>query len=618
MNLDYTFRNLQTFPENLCAFPLIKIIRLSGNLLTDIPALSCLPSLEILLLARNKISALKKVSLIHNKNLKYVDLSYNLIAYIETGVLELSSFHTIILKGNFLMSLDVRDFAIVRPFCLVDLSYNKLEVLVNNYNWTVNKSVSYSGGFINATHNNIRELPHWRKVGFPDLTDIGKIIYFGIDIRYNPITCDCKLAEPMAYFKPLTEHIDRNYFYMFCQSPPALNGSLLINFLEGDRISELICDYTGQPLCPQGCSCLKSPRYLSAGETRLVFTLRINCSQSNIQRLPHILPETDEIEFYLRGSAISHIKKEHYLSRVSVVELPIVPSFEHGALGKMNRLKEFSVPKKSQLDGIPREFSCFDPCIFLQKQDFTVNCTCSHVWMHDWLITRNHGNCSTGFAFKCARGISAEEMIRYIPQMDCQQESDYSIYILLLYCSFLIICIALFAAVVYRYKYEIRLFYRTSRACERSPSQGVLDQDSVVFVSYDEENQDLHSWILKTLEPFLLLKGFHVFLPTRDLPLGSVRSDEIAWQISVSRFYIVHLSVNYLNEDSLHTYKEWNCIWESYLADSRKRLLVINYDLIDAADISCNKMRSILHAGDVVNFSRGENSMFSKISKTLR
>ncbi|XP_062577146.1 uncharacterized protein LOC134239024 [Saccostrea cucullata] len=617
MDLDYTFRNLQTFPRNLCDFPFIKLIRLSDNLLTGIPSLSCLPNLEILELSRNKISSLRKASLIHNRNLGYVDLSYNLITYIETGVLELSTFHTIILKGNFLMSLDVRDFAIVRPFCLMDLSYNNLQVLVNNYKWTVNKSVSYSGGFIDATYNNIQELPNWKKVGFPNLSDVGKIIYFGIDIRFNPITCDCKLAEPLAYFKPLTKYIDRTYFYMSCQNPPVLKGSLIINFLDGDRISELVCDYTGTPLCPRGCSCVKTPRYSSAGETQLTFTLSINCSQSKIQRLPHILPEINEIEFYLHGSFITHIKEEHYLPRVFVMELSNLPSFEHGALGKLKRLKEFSIPRKAQFYGIPREFSCFDPCVFLQKQDFIVNCTCSHSWMYEWLVTRN-GNCSTGFAFKCLVGISAEKMITYIPHMDCQEKSDYSIYILLFNCSFLGICVAVFAAAVYRYKYEIRLIYRTSRACKRPSSQGVLDQDCVVFVSYDGENQDLHSWILKSLEPFLILKGFHVFLPTRDLPLGSVRSDETAWQISVSRFYIVHLSDNYLNEDSLYTYKEWTCIWESYLADSRKRLLVINYDLIGPADTSCNKMKSVLHAGDVVSFSKGENLMFSKISKTLR
>lgn len=113
----------------------------------------------------------------------------------------------------------------------------------------------------------------------------------------------------------------------------------------------------------------------------------------------------------------------------------------------------------------------------------------------------------------------------------------------------------------------------------------------------------------------MVTNGFHVFIPSRDLAVGSVRSEEAAWQISVSRYYITFLSLSYLDEDVFETRSEWRYIWNGYLSDNRKELLVLNYDLLKPSDVPCSKMRAVLRAGNVVDFDAGENTIFSKIVK---
>lgn len=614
-DLDYSFRNLQSLPDNMCDFPGITAIRLTGNQILDLPNLSCLSGLATLELSKNKLTSLKAISLTGNRKLMYVDLSFNHITYIETGVLELSTFHTISLKGNFLISLDVRDLVITRPFGLIDISNNQVEIIVNSEDWKVNLSATYGPGYIDGTYNNIRELPNWEKIGFPNLLYLGKILNFALDFRHNPISCDCQMAQPLAYFKPLAYVIDRDYFNITCETPKALHGNLVRPFLEKNRISQLICNYTGFAMCPERCSCVKRPKYTHSNYGALTFTLSINCTRANIHRLPRILPESDQIEFYLQGNILRSITKQHYLSRVTVLELSAMPTFENGSLESMIRLRIFFIPSLQQLKGISREFEFFHPCVFLQKDNFIVNCTCSHLWMHEWLMTNSPVNCRSNFTFKCISRAGTENMFTYLPEMDCSEKSNK--FVLIWSLSIIAICFASLFVTVQMWKYEIQLACRMFNKCKRSQCGGNLARDCVMFVSCDGGNYDIHSWVFKTLEPFLITKGFYVFLPARDLPFGSVRCEEIAREISASNCYIVILSVNYLEECSFDTRNEWRLIWNVFVSDKRKRLFVINYDLLKKSSVSCRKMRAVLRATNVVDFSAGENIIISKLSETF-
>ena len=617
--LENTFHNLYKFPKNICDFPGITKIILSGNLILEIPDLSCLANLTYLDLSWNKITTLRNASLVGNRNLRSVNLSYNAITHIETGVLDSLAFLSMYLRGNSVTSLDVTDLIISRTFCMIDIAYNKIESIVNNNNWTVDVNHNYGTGVYNGTYNRMKGLPDWKKLGFPTLRYLGKLLWRAYDMRNNPISCNCFLAQPLAYFRPLLITIDRDFFNVECQSPDMLRGRLVQSFGEGDHIRELICNHTEGALCPQSCTCVTEPRFSEPQYDKIVFVTIISCSNSPLHRLPHVLPKSDEIEFHFTGKSVTRVTAEHYLSRVTVFNFLFMPQFEKMAISNLTSLKQLSVPRAGQVGGIPRELSRLHPCVFLQESDFVMNCTCSLQWMFEWLTSIREGKCQTQFEFKCCSNKNStngtERAISYLQEMDCSVTSTDSVFVLATSMALSTLCGVLLLTATWKRRCEIRIVLRETWIKKLLRRRKTLDQDCVIFISFDGDNSDIRSFILKRLEPFLVTKGFHVFVPSRDLSVGSVRSEESAWQISVSRYYITFLSEFYLSDDVFETRNEWRCIWNGYLSDDRKQLVVLNYDLLKVTDISCSKMKAVVRAGNFIDFSDGENVIFSKISK---
>ncbi|XP_061172268.1 uncharacterized protein LOC133181720 [Saccostrea echinata] len=610
--LEHREKGLQSFPKNICDFTALTQIDLSRNLILDIPNLSCIKSLTHLNLSRNKISVLRKGSLSNNRNLRVVDLSYNFITHMETGVLGEMAFHKLYLHYNDLISIDISNIVFQRPFCLLDISYNSIQTITNEHGWSVNLATIYGPGYIDFSYNKMNTLPDLGKLGFSDIFKLGKLLYFSFDWRHNPIKCDCILAKIILHFKPFLEKIDREFFEVECKDPALFHGLTVPDIINENRITDMTCNYTSYPSCPFRCSCIIRPdsEYFTSSNT--VLKLIMDCTNADLVRLPNIFLESDEIELYLQGNKITRIPLKHYLNRISVLELSVIPMFDKGALENLTRLQSFSVPRSQQLEGIPPFFSFFKPCVFLQKGDFVVNCTCANQWMYDWLIIKG-AECNTPFEFRCFLGDKHESLIKIIPKLICFEKDNTAFYVLFSCGAGILLIFIVVSVLLFNFKFEISVIlkrYKASRISRKTTKE-------CIYISFDERNEDINTWVLKTLEPFLIEKDWSVFIPSRDLPLGSVRSDESAWQVAVTRYFIVFLSTNYFEDEWFETRNEWKYIWNSYIRASseRKELLLINYDLMKVSEICCRKCKAVMRFGNIIDFDRGEEKIFSKILK---
>ncbi|XP_062620969.1 uncharacterized protein LOC134282580 [Saccostrea cucullata] len=229
--------------------------------------------------------------------------------------------------------------------------------------------------------------------------------------------------------------------------------------------------------------------------------------------------------------------------------------------------------------------------------------------MYDWIRTKQAENC-TSYSFYCIKEGIENRMTSYLSHLDCRKHGQESKY-LLLSVSLAFVIAFILIIFVHFLKFELRVILRSRRILRTS--QKTPDEDCVVYISYDEKIEDLNLWLITRLEPFLTGNELSAFIPSRDLLPGCVRSEETAWQISVSRYYLVLLSDNYFDEDSLQTQNDWKCIWKNYFSDPRKELVVINYDLMNATGVRCKTLRAIMRFGNVVDFASGEKTIFSKI-----
>lgn len=613
IHVNFIQKNLQFFPKNICDFPGITKINLSLNLITDFPDLSCLPNLTDLNLSWNKLSSLPK-TLTQNRNLRTVDLSGNYITRLETGVVAALSAHNILLHGNQVISIDITDVVFERPFCVINMSQNALRMLTNENNWKVNLKAKYGPGFGVFSFNFFTRMPNPPKIGFSNLFDFGKLFDFAFDFRHNPIICDCKIAEPLLHFKEYIDTMKRDYFNITCGSPEEFKGKSLPSIIRKNQIKDLLCNYTSTPSCPAGCACEETPKNINYRRPSLTLTLIINCTMAGLHRLPRVLPYSDRIEFHMRGNRIHEITNNHYLSHISVLDLETMPVFDKDAVDNLTRLQIFSVPESVQRKGIPRSLSRLSPCVFLQKTDFVMVCTCSHLWMLDWIGSFLTSKCAS-YVFRCLNGTVKENLTTYISSLNCSVTEDFHKYDWMIIGSSILILVCFIILVVNAWKIELKLVLRLRKLCTKSIK--TVDQDCVVYISYDTNNAKIGAWLLKTLEPFLAGIGLSVFVPSRDLPLGSVRAEEAAYQISVSRYYLVILSEGYSNEESIVTHNEWKNIWNRYMSDSRKNLLIINFDLMKPGDVSCRKLGAFLRLGNVINFAEGEKTTFLQISNTF-
>jgi hypothetical protein len=122
----------------------------------------------------------------------------------------------------------------------------------------------------------------------------------------------------------------------------------------------------------------------------------------------------------MRGNKIQEITVEQYLKQVTILKLSLMPSFETGVLVSLPYLRVFSVPRSQQLNRIPRDFSILNPCVFLQREDFVLHCTCSYLWMVDWVSTKSFKICSSN-PFRCLNGSKEESLLTYLPMLVCSE-----------------------------------------------------------------------------------------------------------------------------------------------------------------------------------------------------
>uniref|UniRef100_A0A8W8HN53 TIR domain-containing protein n=1 Tax=Magallana gigas TaxID=29159 RepID=A0A8W8HN53_MAGGI len=611
IHVNFVKENLQFLPKNICHFPGITKINLAFNLITDIPNLSCIQNLTDLNLSYNKLSSLPK-SLTHNRNLRTVDLSGNYITRLETGVLAALSAHNILLKGNQIMSIDITDVVFERPFCVINMSHNALRIPTNENNWKVSLKAKYGPGYAVFSFNFFTRMPNATKLGFSNIFDLSKLFDFGFDFRYNPIICDCNIAKLLLRFKDYIDVMKRDYFDLTCGSPEQFKDKSLPSIIMENQIKDLLCNYTSTPLCPAGCTCEESPKHIDYRSKSLTLTLIINCSGAGVKRLPRVLPYSDRIEFHMRGNMIYEIPNNHYLNHVSVLDLEMMPVFDKDALDNLIRLQIFSVPESEQRKGISRSLSRLSPCVFLQKTDFVMVCTCSHLWMLDWIGSFLASKCAS-YVFRCLNGTAKENLTIFLQSLNCSDTGDFHKYNWMFISSSILILVCLIIIIVNVWKYELKIVLR--KLCTKCIEHS--DEDCVVYISYDVNVAKIGPWVFKTLEPFLFGSGLSAFVPSRDLSLGSVRAEEAAYHISVSRYYLVILSEGYSDEESVVTHNEWKNIWNHYMSDSRKNLLVINFDLMKPGDVSCRKLEAFLRVGNVINFAEGEKKTFSQISNTF-
>ncbi|KAK3086749.1 hypothetical protein FSP39_022833 [Pinctada imbricata] len=602
---------LSALPINYCQFTTIVEIFLKGNLIEDLPPLTCLSELDTIDLSYNQLRFISNTSISGLKKLRRIDFSYNLITEIEPFTFN-NIDHVIMMVDfsfNKLRTLDITNMVALKGFCFASYQGNGIKTFSNKSKYKVLKNQTFGdGGYVNLAFNKIQRLPDPAEFGM-SFSDYGKLAFYKylFDVRNNEIVCDCGLETFLRYALHVKDHwsIAGESLGLFCYYPSNMQEDLPLNdLLTPLYLDRLICNGT-MPM-PKGCN-----TYFQPSQNRIV----INCTSADISTVPSInmteflqsIPyEETKTQFVnasvhaiFRNNSIKELTNTSYMTKAYVIDVSSnnINKLRVNALLSLPRYVDMDIGYNPELRYLPRHLQRMES-ERIHMKGIRLSCTCEdemYKWLPEWL-PRNVSfspHCYTGNEEMYAKNVSADIL-------GCTtgiKDFVLNAVIPLLLASTLITTLFL---VSYVYRYDIYVLYRQYRHKYYSGDEMYLYD---IYISMDESHPTLMRWLVSKFLPFLQYKGYKTYVPTRDLTPGEVKEEGIVEAINYSRCTIVFLTSGFCEEDNIWMEVEWRNAWKHYKSDLCSKLIVVNFDLVRFQMIPYRPMKAILRFQNDTLFS---------------
>ncbi|XP_071150508.1 protein toll-like [Mytilus edulis] len=371
-----------------------------------------------------------------------------------------------------------------------------------------------------------------------------------------------------------------------CEHPPFLRGRRIFN-ISADLF---VCNISMKDKCPFNCSCFEQP-----SRSRVV----VNCSMRGKYKLPSVLPERNRLHIDLSHNSITVFEYRTYLDKTYSIDL------------SYNRIKRvdpfiFEILKISNINlkhngisQIHKNVQLFKNKRTVQFGNITITCSCEMKWIQVWLENQNRrrrGNnvITCRFPDKTLRQFLS---LNFVPIKNRDQLCNiyltrkYEIYLL-------------------SRNFKSRYFGRFNNKTSQQPNK--FD----VYLSLNAENYNTMKWVTTGLVKNLERNGFRVCLPPRDFIPGDVQVEQIFTEVAISNSYLVILSDDYLK--SQINMIEWNQIWTHFKSNNPRRIVVVNYDILDSSHIKDRRLKAFVRVGQTFDFCNFDNKLLEDLEIRLR
>jgi hypothetical protein len=322
----------------------------------------------------------------------------------------------------------------------------------------------------------------------------------------------------------------RNYYNVTCSNPPALRGQPIFDLVKDKQLDKFICEIKWEK-CPRYCRCFRQP-----SQSRLV----VNCSNTHQKTMPQFLPSVQEKELLDIDFSINNITEFNTSDYLKVtialniddnIELhKIDPKFFNDA----RDIQNLSIRNTKKLKDIPKTLHFLDPCK-VSFGDLYLYCNCEILWIAEWTNSPKSSICPGNSNIYCFTddGKMMPSSMWTKDNLKCLNTNWTAIAIAIAFgiSSFFI---GTTAFVTYNYRYEIYLLTRRESK-EKISGHEYFKFD--IYVSFNEDNRELFSWVCTKLEPELNASGYSVCLPCRDFPPGDIKSDIILEYLSACKSF---------------------------------------------------------------------------------
>lgn len=301
--------------------------------------------------------------------------------------------------------------------------------------------------FINLKDNGITSIPVFNMDQYRLLW-----VYYHLDLTENPIDCSCHLSPFIHYVQSERSkgHFDGTE-YLFkeirCASPPEHEGKLVLDLNPGD----LTCPAYSTK-CPSGCKC-----YTFYGRS----ALKLDCSRGLHTSFPKHIP-ANTIEIKLNNNNITTLGRIE--NRSSLIKLDLsdnqISSISDEFFEMTPNLRFLNL-KHNLITSLPRGIESLK-LTHAQLTDNHIRCDCKTAWMKQWLVGKREV-IEDWSNLTCA--VTEDKLSTIVEVSDedftCPENNDWK-RDLILYVCFGAVVVLVLAAVLYRFRLEIKalLFVR--------------------------------------------------------------------------------------------------------------------------------------------------------------
>ena len=512
---------------------------------------------------------------------------------------------------NHLKDVDCTNAFLLKPNCIISFAYNSINTISNKNKVTYNRTqLDYfeSGGNIDFTGNIFRSVPEPRSFGFDTHNHLGSLVFgrYIVQFRKNKFFCDCNLYPFLkAYHEVAHQYLPFGETFDICCNAPDHMKDFCLYLLNVYNVSEfdrLVCNSTS---CIPGCECHYKP-------TRNTFYIQCTSADLSLRRsinfghFKNTLTEELRMSFEnvfihanFSGNSLSTFRVQTFLPKTTELDLSnnFISKLERNVLLALKEEAIINISGNPDIKTLPKEIQRFKSSHII-VDGLVLQCRCEdemHTWLPQWM--KEGGQENRGKFFCQLEDGVLDVMDMDEDTLDCN--ASFFIRNMVIYSS-LTVTLILFSILGNTLKYEAYVLYRKYQ-CKDVPKNVTLKYDIYIAM---KENDNLVTWVLNTLCPFLENEGYKCFVPVRDLSFGSIREEELRKSILASKTYLIILADDSPDDIDNWMQIEWGCCWQNYIEQFWRRLVVIDYDFIVPIALSNRQLKALARLGFTLDFSQ--------------
>lgn len=603
---EYAHGYLTKLPRNICEFHVV-FIDVSYNLFEEIGSISCLRILDTLKLNKNRLTFVSNKTFAEMPKLRYVDLSGNKITKLDFNILNYprTNILYIYLDQNNLHTLDIGNIIVPNnTFCMLSYKDNKHPIkITNSKNFNLAESNSYLCGNIDFSNVRLNIHPFMTIVTNP--VDLYKFVKCG-KLEYHGATydCDCTFAEflPLKY-NDFNRLFGALLFKSTCQNPKPLRGISITELFYNESLHHLmVCDV--QDGCPNigrcKCVCTSQPSTDS---------LIIECSNQNCTDLPHVVPATEhKIVLSMQGNHIQSVSSKYYFNAVKILNLARNPvqSFDE-SIGNFTNAVEIKLTDHL-LDSLPRSVQSLDPNVFVFGQK-GIPCNCDNRWIGEWRKFKK-----ARYPLYCSndKNVSIEDFVSLKTDCDSKQVSLLPLYSLIP----LILSLILMWKLRHR-RYDVEIIRSQFQPIDENIQRRWKTD---VYISFDEDNDDVRWFVLQILESFFRRKKISTYIPGRDSLPGRTKEQNIINNLQNCKYCLILQSSDMYDLDKSKSFTkrmEYKQAWDMLTDKKLCKILVINFDKSEKEAFQDMKTKALYRRGMGFKIYDRKHSLYDKIAEVF-